>query len=372
MSTVYSNPNPAYSPPILSDLTKTSARVKAKDESIETLRGIAILLVVVGHVAIEMLRLGLLGRDALLIHFTESLSSIRMPLFTVISGYVYALRPVRSGSEGKFIRGKLRRLVLPLVSVGLITAFYFDYRADGILLNEISGRLFEIFVLHAGHVWYLKALLWIILLIMVLDSSGAIDRMVPWGVVLGLTALASMAIAGDHRDLIAFMAMGNAIYIAPFFVLGLGLRRFQRELQQRWLVWLALGVLVVGFAYQQVTMTWPVQVEPASLNAATWSPWTYADKLFIVALGFAGTLLLFLFRRPLPGMAFLGRYAYPIFLFHTISYYAGYLVCTKGLGIDQPVGVFVLMLIGGLFLPIAVYFVATQNRWTRRLLLGAR
>lgn len=43
----------------------------------------------------------------------RALEDVRMPLFTIISGYVYALRPVR-GAPGLPGRGKCRRLVIPI------------------------------------------------------------------------------------------------------------------------------------------------------------------------------------------------------------------------------------------------------------------
>lgn len=343
-----------------------------KDQSIETLRGIAIFLVVMGHVVLEMSRSGVIAKDGALNYLTESVSYLRMPLFTVISGYVYALRPVKSGAEAKFLAGKMRRLVLPLLSVGLITVVYSDFRQDGVAFNQLGERAFEIFILNSSHVWFLKALLWILLLTVVLDAAGAINKVAPWAIVLGLTAMTSMAMAGDQRHLIAFMAVGNTLYIAPFFFLGLGLRRFHDEMHQSWILWSAIGVTVVGMAYQQWAMTWPAGAISPELVESMWDPWTYANKLAITVVGLSGTLLLFLIRRPLPGMNLLGHHAYSIFLFHGICYYAAYVGCAKVLKIEDPRLLFAAMLWSGLLIPIGLKFVILRMFWSRRLLLGLR
>lgn len=343
-----------------------------KDQSIETLRGIAIFLVVMGHVVLELSRQGVLGKDAFMIYATESVSYLRMPLFTVISGYVYAMRPVKSGAEAAFLAGKMRRLVLPLLSVGLITVVYSDYRQDGIAFNQLGERAFEIFILNSSHVWYLKALLWILLFAVVLDAAKAIDHLVPWGIILGLTAMMSMAMAGDQRHLIAFMAVGNTLYIAPFFFLGLGLRRFPDAMKQTWIGWSTVGLVVIGMLYQQWEMTWPAGTISTELVESMWDPWTYANKLAITVVGLAGTLLLFMVRRPVLGMNLLGHHAYSIFLFHSICYYAAYVGSSKVLNITDPRLLFAAMLCAGLLVPIGLKFLILRMFWSRRLLLGLR
>jgi fucose 4-O-acetylase-like acetyltransferase len=46
--------------------------------------------------------------------FNDVLAYIRMPLFTFLSGYVYAFRPF-TGHTCQFIKGKARRLLLPML-----------------------------------------------------------------------------------------------------------------------------------------------------------------------------------------------------------------------------------------------------------------
>ena len=63
-----------------------------KDLRIETMRGLALFLMVAGHVIGSSSDLGMkVPDDSVLRYLYESLVYIRMPLFTAISGYVYAL-----------------------------------------------------------------------------------------------------------------------------------------------------------------------------------------------------------------------------------------------------------------------------------------
>ncbi|WPU97154.1 acyltransferase family protein [Mucilaginibacter sabulilitoris] len=90
----------------------------------ETLRGLAIILMVLGHVIGGTSRDGLQVADDSIWRFSYyALQYIRMPLFTVISGFVYAYKPVsRFTTNSKFIAGKINRLLIPLVVVA--TLFY--------------------------------------------------------------------------------------------------------------------------------------------------------------------------------------------------------------------------------------------------------
>lgn len=66
-----------------------------RDKHIETLRGIAIFLVVIGHVIGIDAKGGMkVSDDSLLRYLYDLFENMRMPLFTVISGWGYSLHPV--------------------------------------------------------------------------------------------------------------------------------------------------------------------------------------------------------------------------------------------------------------------------------------
>lgn len=92
-----------------------------RDVAIDSLRGIAIILMVTGHVIGNVAETGMrVADDSGWRYFYLLLEDVRMPLFTALSGLVYGLRPLTTFSGyPRLIKGKVRRLLVPLVTVGL-------------------------------------------------------------------------------------------------------------------------------------------------------------------------------------------------------------------------------------------------------------
>src|ERR1700740_1363514 len=94
---------------------------RQQDRSIQAVRAIPVILMVAGHVVGTEHR-GLRVSDVSLWHYSYlALADIRMPLFTLISGYVYAMVPVAYWRDfPQLVKGKSRRLLLPLITVGTL------------------------------------------------------------------------------------------------------------------------------------------------------------------------------------------------------------------------------------------------------------
>src|SRR5689334_19069336 len=107
---------------------------KPKDQSIETLRGIAILLVVAGYISREFILPMDLTHPSLTVsilkYIEHTLSTIRMPLFTVISGYLYAASPVTFETLKKLISGKFRRIMVPFLIFSTFQFLFFLFVPD--------------------------------------------------------------------------------------------------------------------------------------------------------------------------------------------------------------------------------------------------
>ena len=89
--------------------------------NIDELRGFACLLLVSLHVIGHSPEVGMRLEEGSLLRYTaDSWAFVRMPLFTFISGLVYALRPVRREHLPDFYSKKLRRLGIPLLIVAPI------------------------------------------------------------------------------------------------------------------------------------------------------------------------------------------------------------------------------------------------------------
>jgi hypothetical protein len=176
---------------------------KKWDEGTETLRGIAILLMTAGHVIGDTGSAGMqVADDSAWRHFYVSLQFLRMPLFTVISGYVYAIRPVEAGVAGTFLRRKLRRLLIPMVTVG--TAFFL---LRMLLPTHHPGQLSDIWRIYLypyAHFWYLQALLLVFVVVVPLERLGALESLAGWALcTAGAAAVLQPAEPGLHHLAVA-------------------------------------------------------------------------------------------------------------------------------------------------------------------------
>ena len=141
-----------------------------KNLSIETLRGIAILLVVIGHV------IGSTPDGGMKIDFPHPLrylyvwiDYIQMPLFTAIAGWVYALKPFsHTVGFAEFARKKALRLLVPMAVVGTIY-FLVQYFMPGTNNKGELGQIWRIYVYPYTIYWYLPSLFLIFMIQWVID-----------------------------------------------------------------------------------------------------------------------------------------------------------------------------------------------------------
>src|SRR3954451_22202707 len=88
----------------------------------DTVRGIACLMLVAYHVVggTRASGMGVGAGSYYRILIVDGPVLVRMPMFTFLSGFVYAYRPVRNGEVGTFVTKKVRRLLIPMVVVSTI------------------------------------------------------------------------------------------------------------------------------------------------------------------------------------------------------------------------------------------------------------
>ena len=89
---------------------------------VETLRGFSIMLVVLAHVVGSRELGGMkIGADPIWRYFYFHTDIVIMPLFTMIAGWVYAIRPF-SGSQSiwHFVGQKAQRILVPMLAVASI------------------------------------------------------------------------------------------------------------------------------------------------------------------------------------------------------------------------------------------------------------
>ena len=285
-------------------LPRETSSTPPQDGEVQTLRGVACLLLVAFHAVGSSSASGLHVPDGSAYReFTNLFVHIRMPLFTFLSGLVYAYRPLRPGEAMRFFGKKLRRLGVPLLVAS--TILYGLHLAAHDPVSPLS-RMWSVYVYPFYHLWFVQALLPVFAVLVVLERLGALATSGRFMVVLALALMAYW-----YGPLLPSDALGlrNATYLLPFFLWGVGVHRFRGLLQSQPALIAAAACFVVaqGFhAYIVLTHTL-APIDPV----VTRSAWTL---LIGMSAGLCG--LRFLPRMPL--MERIGGSSYVIYLYHPL------------------------------------------------------
>ena len=98
-----------------------------------------------------------------------------MPLFTFLSGIVYALRPVSRGAGKHFAESKLKRLFVPFIFVSLTYAVA-QKLAPGTNSNLAWAQIPLVVIWPYAHLWFIAGLLLVFALVGALDHFRALDK----------------------------------------------------------------------------------------------------------------------------------------------------------------------------------------------------
>ena len=165
-------------------------RESLESARVQTLRGTACLLLVAFHTVGSTAASGLHVPDGSPYReFTNLFAHVRMPLFTFLSGLVYAYRPLRAGHALQFSGKKVCRLGLPFIvaSTLLYCLNFAMHRGVPPLL-----QMWTIYVFPYKHLWFVQALLLVFVALVVLESLGALSTfprfMLVFAVSVGLYA----------------------------------------------------------------------------------------------------------------------------------------------------------------------------------------
>jgi glucans biosynthesis protein C len=329
---------------------------KQKDQSIETLRGIAIILMVAGHVIGHNSSTGMkVDGDSVFRYFYYSFQYLRMPLFTVISGYVYSLRPVESGKLLSFFKGKSNRILVPMISVGIVQYLFRVFVPDinkSMELKDIWRILFFSF----DQFWFLQSIFLVFIVAALLDVNKAMSSLKKWIIV-------SLAAFGIYIFVPAldttFFSINGFFRLLPFFILGCGIKRFEQQIFNKATIITGLVILIITITIQQ--LIWFLYFE---LN-------TLPEKILSSVIAVTGISLLFKIRKENKFLARLGYYAFGIYLLHVFGT-AGSRWGLIKLGEAPDIVTFFVGLAAGLGGPVIVELVIIPFRIPRKLFLGLK
>jgi peptidoglycan/LPS O-acetylase OafA/YrhL len=326
---------------------------KKKSLEIETLRGLACLLLVLYHV-IGPLGGGLkidIGSPFRVL--ADSMVYVRMPLFTFISGYIYSLYKIRGNDFQAYVVGKVRRLIVPLFCVGVPFSVL---QAVGPGVNKdvsVIDALLSFYV-PVNHFWFLQAVFIIFMFVGLLEWRGLLQTVTRQYLLL---AFAASVFLLPPFAVDAF-GINGAVYLLPFFVLGMIGHEKVSEIRQTFRV---IGPLVF------------VLISLVLLYVATVDRGLIVDRRSLVGLlvGCVSCVALLSSNLQARWLIWLGGYSYGIFLFHVLFAATSRSVLGR-LGVSDDS---VLVLSGvtcGLLGPVLLSSIFSRFNFTSVLFLGER
>ncbi|WP_397518145.1 acyltransferase family protein [Rhodococcus pyridinivorans] len=340
--------------------TSGEARTQKKDPSTQALRGLAVLLMVAGHVIGDGSDRGMGVPDESLWRLSYLLlEDIRMPLFTVISGFVYAMRPVSNiGALAALLRGKVRRLLVPLLVVGALL-FGMKLVVPGTNTTPKPSDFWRVYFFGYEHLWFLQAIFIIFLLVAVLGVLGFLSTPLRWTACTAITLILFVVIRVPEA--MNVFSVNGAISLLPFFLIGYGLYTFFPARPRSGAL---ISVAIVFLALYMVRLT-------GIVNEWEWNSW--ASRALNLSVGIAGILLIYSARKFITfrWLAWIGGFSFGVYLLHVFGS-AGARIFLEKFGITWNPAVFLVCLSIGVGAPII--FQVLVGRWNivRMLILGEK
>lgn len=326
----------------------TSARLLP----IETLRGLACVLLVFYHVVGPPDGGLRVDPDSWYRIATDALVSVRMPLFTFIAGFIYSLTAAKARTGAELVRDKARRLLLPLIFVGIPISLA---QAIGPGVNKavtIKDALLS-FVIPVNHFWFLQSVFLIFLLVAALNGAKLLDRTWTLFATIAISAVLYLSVNGP-----AFFAVDGMLYLLPFFLVGIAAHRFARRAEGGWLYLCAVGIALIALLQIYLAASYPdVVVDRRSALS--------------LAVGIVSCILFYTAGLSSRLLAKLGYYSFSIYLFHTVFAVLSRLIM-RHLDVSSTAALVSAGMFAGLIGPILVFHFVRRNRWLAMLLLGER
>ncbi len=319
----------------------------------------AILLVVLYHVNSH---LGL-PHNTFWRAFHVPFDFLRMPLFTVISGFVYSLRPAQEGALFLFWKKKARRLLLPWLSWSTISYLVFAG-----LFDQISSRDYIYSLVFPFHqYWFLQVMAFLFVIVAICEVLGVFSHKTNWllsfigsfiGYLVFRYVLPAASVIPDHFP--TYFSFNGIFHLLPFFLIGIGIQRFFYQKTANGTV-LLLGVVtgmgcLIGFL---------------DLADLAFGEWASKDGFLYMILGCCGTGFILSLYFQNKWLAYLGSKAYPIYLIHVLV-----LVLVKNslysLGIYAPEIAFPVIFLATLTLPILIEKWIKKNNFLKFICFGLK
>lgn len=318
------------------------------NKEIQSLRGIACILVVYFHV-IGTANTGLkLPPDSIYRILSDCLIYIRMPLFTFLSGYIYAYRRFSSGAL-YYVKGKSKRILIPLICVSVIFAIT-QALTPGVN-NSYDGELWRLFLYPYAHFWFLQSIFTIFMLIALIDFISKKNNRVL--IVVAFLSVPFFLFSDKFTELFSF---SRTLYLLPFFIFGMLCNIYSaQDIKARHFKLISLFfLLLIGFHFHQVSIgVTPNRISLLSLVIGC------IGSMILVKIGIKNTLLIFV-----------GGFSYSIYLYHVFGTAFSRIFLNR-IGVDSIVLNVFFGLLAGVALPIIFHLYVIKVKYINLALLGS-
>jgi glucans biosynthesis protein C len=317
-------------------------------DNLDTVRGLACLLLVCYHVVGGSSARGL--RLPLTSDWHYAMSSfefIRMPIFTMLSGFLYARFRATSSTIKDFLVKKTRRIGVPLL---VATTVYWVLRRATV--GDERPFLTALFWSYE-HLWYLQSLITLFFVVAVIDAL-----FMPTPTVLFFIAILLALISAVHPDVGTLFSAAGTIYLAPYFVFGIVVAATPRLPKDR----------ILGIVFGVVAGT-ILLLQQASLNGVI-APIAKQDFLATVC-GVASCLFLLQFMQPVQLLATIGEGSYTVYLWHVLFAAATRMALIR-LGFEASPLLFAVSVVSGIAGPLMLHRIASYTALLSIPLLGIK
>jgi hypothetical protein len=180
------------------------------------------------------------------------LNSFHVYCFILTSGYIYSFLRFEKGKYQQyrsFIRGKIKRLIVPYLFVSLVWAipvgyFFYHYSLIDVVKNYLLG-------INPSQLWFLLVLFFAFAIVWPLSETINKSNIKALGIGVGFLAI---GILGTQTVRINVFFIWTALQDILYFIIGMILRRLHREgksLTTRWYVkWAMLIANILLFVFQ--------------------------------------------------------------------------------------------------------------------------
>jgi surface polysaccharide O-acyltransferase-like enzyme len=329
----------------------TAVGVPAASDRVETLRGVACILLVAFHVVGGDVLHGIRVTDSSEYRtFTTFFMHLRMPLFTFLSGFVYAYKPV--SDTGTFVTDKLKRLLVPFLIVSTIY-FLLHRLTPGTNTKVPWEQMWTIYLFPYHHFWFLQAIMLLFGALAVLERYRLLQSFARFLGVMTVT----LALHFFVRLPVDLFSIDHALYLAPFFLAGVGANRFHVRLWDPRVKYSMLLILVTTITLHTLATLgqYGTVAEPRTFTAT--------------ALGLSELFALMYFTPRVRWLSWIGGFSFAIYLHH-VFFTAGIRIFLHRIELTNLEGHFVLGCVLGLLGPVVFVSMVKNNAIARRALLG--